>query len=426
MTSIYRLGNNSSERCGRRFIGVLLGAVLLTTASYVQAATFRVEIDHMRDTDHTHRPSDTVLAAVVQMFACQGHTLVIERSTHSIPHHDVLRRDPDNCGDSLFDYDGSADSFGTLKDTYAHHSSDDGWHYCLFAHKQEDDSCTPSSSSGLGERPGWNFIVTLGGWGDNDAGTEFEQAATLAHELGHNLGLTHCGYADCGGIGNYLPILPSIMSYRYQLNGVRTNLLCKGLTIDEALFKEIDYSRGRMCSLDERNLNEPFGTAMRAVDWNCDGSFDTGVAHDINGGKTGWCNSSGTRSWVDDTNEWARISDPSRGVSPEVAEEVSCITLEEWREVQQETGVRGVCPQPTLTTEACLGGKNVYVGQVTAFPSGYCNWPWVFVQAAHDNAPPNSTFFMLPGTFDETSLQGTIVLDKPGNWFCNVGTAVIE
>lgn len=427
MTSVYRFGNNSSERCGGCFIGVLLAALLLTTASYVQAATFKIEIDYMADTDHTHRPSDAVLAAVVQMFACQGHTLVIERSTHSIPHYDVLSRD--GCSESLFDYDGSANSFGAIKDTYAHHSSGDGWHYCIFAHRYEnrnsDGDCVASGSSGLAERPGWNFVVTLGGW-SSDVGTQFEQAATLAHEFGHNLGLTHCGYEDCRGHGNYSPLLPSIMSYRYQLNGVRTNLLCKRLTIDEALFKEIDYSHGRLCRVNENALNEPLGTYMRAVDWNCDGSLDTGVAQDINGNKNGWCGSVSTLSLVDDHNEWAHISDPSRNASEGEVEVISCITLEEWRDVQQETAIRGVCPQPTLTTEGCLGGKNVYVGQATAFPSGSCNRTWASVQAAHDLSPPNSVFFLKPGTYNDTSTNGTVVLDKPGTYFSNVGLATIK
>ena len=150
----------------------------------------------------------------------------------AIPHYDVLRRDPEDCGASLFSYSGSADSFGAIKAAYADHSAAEGWHYCIFAHNYEDDECNVTSSSGLGQMPGWNFIVTLGSF-SGGTGTEFDQAATLAHEFGHNLGLSHCGQPDCSGIGNYTPILPSIMSYRYQLAGVRTNLLCHGLTVEK-------------------------------------------------------------------------------------------------------------------------------------------------------------------------------------------------
>lgn len=406
--------------------GIALAITFACGTLPAEAATFKVEIDFMVDgDDHSHKPSPWVLAAVAQMFACQGHTLLIYTS-NAVPHHDLLRRDPDDCGGSLFDYDGSADSFGAIKDTYADHDDGDGWHYCLFAHdfeKNDRGSCVPAGSSGLGERPGWNFVVTLGTWLPGQTGSDFDQAATLAHELGHNLGLTHCGYVSCVGIGNYTPILPSIMSYRYQLSGVRTNLLCNGLTIDEAHFKEIDYSGGRMCSLNENSLNEFFGTGMRSVDWDCDGSFEIGVAHDINGGGNGWCNSSGSRSVITDTDEWARISDPALASSASYVEEVSCITWQEWQNVRPEAA--GGCSQPALTTEPCLTKENVYFGPIN-IPADYsCRRPAFTMMLANDHAPPGSTFFIVPGTYDETASQGTIVLDKPGKWFCTE-TAVIR
>jgi len=425
MTFHYGFKDNRAAQFERHCIGLLLAVLFLGNALPVEATEFKIEIDYMVGTDHTHEPSAAVIATVVDMFACQGHVLTIDKSD-AIPHHEFLRRDPDDCAGSLFSYDGSADSFGAIYDAYADHNWIEGWHYCIFAHAQEDEECEPSSSSGLGQRPGFFFIVTLGTWPDQ-TGSEFEQAATLAHEFGHNLGLTHCGVEEgCSGIGNYLPILPSTMSYRYQLVGVRTNLLAFGLTIDDALFKEIDYSHGRMCRLNENNLNEPFGTAMTAVDWNCDGSFDTGVAQDINGGRNGWCGSTSTRSWVRDANEWWRISNLSKSArAVDVKEEVSCITWQEAQEVQRELAMKGVAP-PTLITEPCLEGENVYVGPWNDLSTFSCDWPAPSVHEAHDNAPSNSRFFMLPGTFNETPSHGTIVLDKPGKWFCNVGTAVIE
>lgn len=389
----------------------------------LRADTFKIEIDYMVADDHSHEPSIAVITTVIQMFACQGHTLIIDKSD-AIPHYNVLRRDPNDCESSLFYYDGSDDSFGSIKGRYADHSEDDGWHYCVFAHQYEAKGCKTTSSSGLGEMPGWNFVVTLGDFA-GQTGTEFQQAATLAHEFGHNLGLTHCGQEDCGGLGNYTPIMPSIMSYRYSLVGVRTVLLAKGLIVPEANFKEIDFSHGRMCSLDENSLDETFGTGMRAVDWNCDGSFDVGVAHDLNGGKGGWCDSSGTKSVIHDTNEWGRIADPSRR-APVRSREVPCIGYDEWLAVVEELGLTDRERSRALSPEPCLEGENVYLGPFNLFSNGSCRFPAVSVQVAHDDAPPNSTFFLLPGTFSDTALYGTVVLSKPGTWFCNVGTAVIE
>lgn len=420
-----RMENHDSTRRGRGSLGLMLAVLAVAAAPQAGADTFRIEIDFMVSDDFSHRPSATVVDAVVQMFACQGHTLIIDVSD-ALPHYNVLRRDPNDCGASLFNYSGSPDSFGRLRSGFADHTPGEGWHYCIFGHQYEDTDCVPTGSSGLAERPGWNFVVTLGGWGDNGVGTDFEQAATLAHEFGHNLGLTHCGTGDCDVIGNYSPILPSTMSYRYQLTGLRTNLLCNDLAVDEALFKEIDYSHGRMCSMDENNLDEPSGTVMTEVDWNCDGSFDTGVMQDIGGDRQGWCDSTGTRSLVSDLNEWASISDPSSGAGGPDSQEVSCITWQEWQEIQNQMAARGGCSQPALTVEACLSGKNVYIGSATPPWSGRCDRPYFYVQQAHDLAPPGSVFFLQPLIYNDTSVYETVVLDKPGTYLSNIGTATIK
>ena len=71
------------------------------------------------------------------------------------------------------------------------------FHYALFAVSQNvDGSC---GSSGVGELLGNDFLVTLGGCGlslsdsDRRNATINFQAATVMHELGHNLGLRHGG-----------------------------------------------------------------------------------------------------------------------------------------------------------------------------------------------------------------------------------------
>ena len=48
----------------------------------------------MADATHSHRPTQTEINAVIQMFACHGITLnvVIDEQ---LPHYNVLRRDPD-------------------------------------------------------------------------------------------------------------------------------------------------------------------------------------------------------------------------------------------------------------------------------------------------------------------------------------------
>ncbi|NOT00075.1 MAG: hypothetical protein HOP29_05565 [Phycisphaerales bacterium] len=399
-------------------------AVLFVAASWGSASadTFRIEIDWMQTAGHSHQPSQTVLNAVIQMFACAGHTLIIDLD-EEVPHYNVMPRNPDNC-DSFFGYSGEAASFGALRNGNFDHAGDANfWHYCIFGHQYEDDNCATSGSSGLGQRPGQYFVVTLGSF-SGQTGTAFDQASTLAHEFGHNLNLTHCGQDDCDAEGNYNPILTSTMSYRYQLGGVRNNVLCNGLAGEEAKFKEIDYSHGRNCSVNEVALNENIGTYMTPVDWDCDGSFEGNVAQDIGGGNAGWCGATGTKSTLSDVNEWSIVSAFNDSPHPiQVIEEISCITAEEWEQVQRETEAAGGCSQPTLAVEGCVAGENVFVGPLVVVNAGTCTFPFSTPALADSGAPNNSIIYVKPGTYDAA---GAVTLDKPATWMCPTGTATLR
>lgn len=396
-----------------------------------QADTMRIEIDYMVDDDHTHRPSAAVIDAVVQMFACQGHTLIVDVDT-ALAHFDVMPRDPNNCGGpgSFFDYSGAVQSFGSIKTNNKGHGGT--WHYCIFGHQYQDNTCSTTTSSGLAEVNGDDFVVTLGSR-SGQIGTLYQQAATLAHEFGHNLGLGHCGLEYCGSdtsdpnyAGPYMPNMPSIMTYRYQMWGVRSRMLCFGFTFEEALFKEIDYARGRMCPLDEDNLVESFGTGMIGVDWNCADGISGTVAEDINGTSSGWCSTEVNRTVLNDYNEWALIVDPILFRSPEEldnCETISCITSEEMDEVEEEMMARGGCVQATLATESCITGENVYIGPLFKTAGGTCKFPFPTVFQAQNVSPDNSVYYFIPGTYDE---RGAVILNKPGKYFCKIGSAVIK
>lgn len=416
-----------------RCVAMVLSILCRIPALTASADTFRIEIDYMVGADHTHEPSPAVISAVQQMFACQGHHLMIEVDD-ALPHYDVLRRDPGDCSKSLFDYAGSPDSFGALYWEYCDHKFDleEAWHYCIFAHQYEDDTCNTTTSSGLAQVAGEVFIVTLGGFA-GQTGTPYQQAATLAHEFGHNLGLLHCGTMECSDssdpafVDDYTPNLPSIMSYRYQLAGVYNQMVCLGLTVPEAPFKNLDYSHGRMCGLDENNLSESFGTGMARTDWDCDGSLGGIVAQDISGNGLGgtWCGSTGNRTLLWDYDEWSNIVDYATTQAKEmrpVPREVSCITAEEWQRVKVELKAQGGCPDPTLMIEPCLSGWNVYIGS-GAIPIGSCCFPISSVRVAHDSSPDGSVFYITPGTYDEHS---TLLLTKPGIYFCHYGTAILK
>jgi hypothetical protein len=396
------------------------------------ADTFNIEIDWMEEVGenaHSHRPTDAEIAAVVQMFACQGHVLNIERS-NVVTHYPVLVPDPFNQV-NYFQYSGVAWSFGAIKAANFNHSGQPGWHYCLFAHEYGPNISTPSGSSGLGELCGDDFMVTLASFSGR-IGTPFDKAATLAHEFGHNLCLNHCASGlDCGETGNYQENMPSVMSYFYQLSGVRRNLACQKLAPQWLnLFKEIDYSHGTMCNLYEFSLDEEFGTGMNSVDWNCNGTIAGVVAQDLNGSWFGWCGASGNQGVLWDFDEWSNINDVTFTMSPDELKRrpaVSCITA---RELEDHLAKMGDCGQPALSTEGCVTARPIYCNPfATLPPDGSCGLAYKFVRDAVNAAPSGSVLFLRAETYSEA--PGTITIDRPMTILCTgqsngPSSAVIE
>ncbi len=150
--------------------------------------------------------------------------------------------------------------------------------YCMFANLYGT-----TTSSGLGEFPGNDFMVTLGGF-IPQGGTPNTQASTFMHEMGHTLGLHHGGDQvdfDNDRRYNYKPNYHSVMNYSWQLADSRP-----GWTLD--------YSRVAMPSLDETALDEIAGLGgtlfavtlvgsvpareapeVGGVDWNRNNVIDT-------------------------------------------------------------------------------------------------------------------------------------------------------
>jgi alpha-tubulin suppressor-like RCC1 family protein len=116
------------------------------------------------------------------------------------------------------------------------------YRYCIFANTYNGLGGI-TTSSGLSELPGNDFMVTLGGWVPA-GGTPDQQAASFMHEFGHNLGLRHGGQDKI----NYKPNYHSIMNYTWQIPDMRY----AGSWV-------LDYSREAFPVLDETNLNESVG-----------------------------------------------------------------------------------------------------------------------------------------------------------------------
>jgi len=113
-------------------------------------------------------------------------------------------------------------------------------HYMLIGYQYNG-----GSSSGVSRGiPAHDFLVTLGLWFPT-YGTELQQAGTILHELGHNLGLQHGGDDSI----NYKPNYLSVMSYRYQVNGI----------FRDGVDNVIDYSRLQLAPVNESSLLEQAG-----------------------------------------------------------------------------------------------------------------------------------------------------------------------
>lgn len=192
------------------------------------------------------------------------------------------------------------------------------FHYTIFAHLPEGEE-----SSGIGNQPGMNFIMTLGGVDSaldpgtsHPVGTRSMQATTFMHELGHNLGLFHGGNEEVNCKTNYISIM--------------NDMTLEWTYIDDA---PLDYSRSALPSLNKGSLNEQNGigqstppnlktiyngpsepfrgprlaTAGSQIDFNFSGMINQQpVSSDINGGLI--CGTPGPPSatgTLNGFNDWA-------------------------------------------------------------------------------------------------------------------------
>lgn len=411
-----------------RFIGALATILVLTAVPVF--GVINIEIDYMvlrlpnGTILHSHQPEPEVIAAVVQMFACQGITanIVVD---DEIPHIQTICPDPDNPL-SFWGYTGQG-GFGKIKADYDDHEFVPNWHYCVFGHDYASGAdCITAGSSGRAELLGDDLIVTMGSFPEQ-VGTLYQKAATLAHELGHNLGLKHCGSPLCNEEDNYKANFPSIMNYRFQLSGVKENMEIIGLIHPGFhVFKNIDYSHGDMCTIDENALNETFGTFLRAVDWDCNGFIGGVVARDLNDSVGSfWCLNDGTRNISNDYNEWATILATLEKRETVAWDSVAsgdsgpCLTATEWDQMRQ----RGAM-EPPLTSEPCINSEMIYVkSDAGGVRTGSCGFPYARLSEAVDTAPNGSVIYLRSGAYPESS--GPLIINRPMK-ITSVGTATIS
>lgn len=261
-------------------------------ANYQRKDVF-IEIDWMQGAGCNQKPSTEAISRIITSFA-QAPLTNPDGSTGITLHVDYGQGGGLTGGNAL-----SCNSalqwpsgFQALKAANFDPARQPIFHYNIWG-IQYDAGSGVTTSSGIAELPGDDFLVSLGAFPGGN-GTVDQQAGTFMHEMGHNYGLRHGG----GDNVNYKPNHLSVMSYSFQLTGVILN----GAT------GSFDYQRFGIDSLNERNLSEnqglnagaglaAYGTvwfcaplqsqrtttnADAAIDWNCSGQIADGVQASIN------------------------------------------------------------------------------------------------------------------------------------------------
>jgi len=230
-----------------------------------------VQVDWMAGAEHDQRPSPEALRLVVEAFAespyvsptgSVGIALHVDAGPDSrlgaadvtwgaLSRARVLPWQKNLGSAASGSYDWSTfDEIKNARGGFTETGRGPVFHYAIFGsyHDLDDPHGWGASgnSRGIG---GTDLLVTLGNFTDG-VGTPREQAGTLMHELGHNLGLRHGGCDD----SNLKPDYASVMNYAYQMEGVTRGGM-KGI---------LDFSRGVEPVLDVL-LAEPAGL-LSAVD----------------------------------------------------------------------------------------------------------------------------------------------------------------
>jgi hypothetical protein len=196
------------------------------------------------------------------------------------------------------------------------------FHYCVFASGE-----LGMDAWGRAELYGNDFYVSMGQtWlgappyapsGSKSQVLVNQQATSIMHELGHNLGLGHGGFDDVNFKPNYLSIMNYMMGTGLPTVGSNDGDRyyfkwgCPGYSHHSSLTNPadsstfvLDFSDGTSLPLDETSIMESEGIRRNGsspIDFDCDGnSAETLVSYDLN--------RDASITVLEDYDDWANIA----------------------------------------------------------------------------------------------------------------------
>ena len=322
--------------------GTYAGLDLYSMGTRTNQKDIFIELDSMNSTDPGVIPRSESLQMVVDAFAAKSISVHIDAGTafsatfstagfnlgqgsNIVVYEPCVTLDQTTCSSNA----SSRRSLYDWKNEYMDLKRRNVFHYLLMGNSQLASGA--SGSSGLAEVVGNDLMVTMGHWGfTTTTGSALnqlinQQASTLMHELGHNLGLLHGGFENT----NYKPNYWSIMNYMYQLYGL--DAAPSGSTAYQRWRSEkgdgtpvacslanspcgastqfvMSYSDGSSSSLNESALSEAANigrgsTGGAYADWDLNGHLTAGTySKDLN--------ADGSITTLADYNDWGNLTYP--------------------------------------------------------------------------------------------------------------------
>jgi hypothetical protein len=280
---------------GEEVLGTLDGLDLPAMGTNPLRRDLLIEYDWFDDAKecgaHSHAPTAAVMARVAAMFS----DATIENPDGSTGIHLIQDHGQGGVytgGNAISGTDatlpGTFDATWQAMKSANFASKRAGYfHYVVLAHRYNGGA----NSSGYAELVGDDAIVSLACVQTTDYA-----ARTITHEIGHNLGLQHGGFEACNGKPNY----NSLMNYRYQFAGVDASCSASGGGRD-------GYSVGDRVTIDEAAVDEAEGVCgNEPIDWNTNGSVESGLALDLNPQFAAECGSD--LRPIHDFDDWGNIT----------------------------------------------------------------------------------------------------------------------